>query len=207
MGHDFDDNGKYIGWSDLFDLSSQETLKASEYLPTPDNETYMQVRPGKESNLDISEEFQKILTSPNRTAIIRNIADLLIKLSSIKASDKLDNRNRPIKYLSWNNISENVTPSQAALIYFGLAHLETDSDTNEKKLVYNDKDNLTTSDLGSALIKKLNIHSHTQISPDIAEFCIFKNRKYCSRFKKYGYGLYSNIYGQNQIYGYIQFNW
>ena len=97
MGHDFDDNGKYIGWSDLFDLSSQETLKASEYLPTPDNETYMQVRPGKESNLDISEEFQKILTSPNRTAIIRNIADLLTKLSSIKASDKLDNRNRPIK--------------------------------------------------------------------------------------------------------------
>jgi hypothetical protein len=41
MGHDFDDNGKYIGWSDLFDLSSQETLKVSEYLPTPDNETYM----------------------------------------------------------------------------------------------------------------------------------------------------------------------
>ena len=63
MGHDFDDNGKYIGWSDLFDLSSQETLKASEYLPTPDNETYMQVRPGKESIQIYQKNFRKLIKS------------------------------------------------------------------------------------------------------------------------------------------------
>lgn len=40
MGYEFDDNGKYIGWSDLFDYSSIKELKASEYLPIPNGVTY-----------------------------------------------------------------------------------------------------------------------------------------------------------------------
>ena len=35
MGQCFDTNGKYIGWSNLFDYSTEETLRASEYLPMP----------------------------------------------------------------------------------------------------------------------------------------------------------------------------
>jgi hypothetical protein len=37
MGLAFDDNGSYIGWSSLFNYSSLETIKASEYLPLPNN--------------------------------------------------------------------------------------------------------------------------------------------------------------------------
>ena len=35
MGLCFDTNGKYVGWSNLFDYSTDETLAASEYLPMP----------------------------------------------------------------------------------------------------------------------------------------------------------------------------
>lgn len=37
MGFNFDDNGKLIGWSDLFDYSTKETLDSSCSLPTPRN--------------------------------------------------------------------------------------------------------------------------------------------------------------------------
>lgn len=40
MGYEFDDNGKYIGWSDIFDYSGIEELKASEYLPIPTGTKY-----------------------------------------------------------------------------------------------------------------------------------------------------------------------
>ena len=35
MGSVFDKNGKYVGWSNLFDYSTSETLKASQELPMP----------------------------------------------------------------------------------------------------------------------------------------------------------------------------
>jgi hypothetical protein len=35
MGLNFDDNGLYEGWSDLFNYDTIETLNASEYLPMP----------------------------------------------------------------------------------------------------------------------------------------------------------------------------
>jgi hypothetical protein len=35
MGYEFDENGKYIGWSDIFDYTSVDTLQASEKLPMP----------------------------------------------------------------------------------------------------------------------------------------------------------------------------
>lgn len=35
MGLSFDGNGRYVGWSNLFDYSSEEAIKASESLPMP----------------------------------------------------------------------------------------------------------------------------------------------------------------------------
>lgn len=35
MGYEFDDNGKFVGWSNLFRYASIEALNASQYLPTP----------------------------------------------------------------------------------------------------------------------------------------------------------------------------
>ena len=40
MGLSFDGNGRYVGWSNLFDYSSLETIKASEYLPMPKKKVY-----------------------------------------------------------------------------------------------------------------------------------------------------------------------
>jgi len=41
MGHEFDDNGIYLGWSNLFDYSDIDTLHASENLPYPRYITYI----------------------------------------------------------------------------------------------------------------------------------------------------------------------
>lgn len=41
MGLCFDTNGKYVGWSNLFDYSSIDTLQASEYLPMPKHVKYI----------------------------------------------------------------------------------------------------------------------------------------------------------------------
>ena len=40
MGLCFDDNGKYLGWSNLFDYTNELTLKASEKLPMPKHVYY-----------------------------------------------------------------------------------------------------------------------------------------------------------------------
>lgn len=41
MGLSFNGVGKYVGWSNLFDYSSLETLKASEYLPMPNRTNFV----------------------------------------------------------------------------------------------------------------------------------------------------------------------
>ena len=46
LGLSFDNNGMYIGWSPLFDYSSIEGLKASEYLPAPQKTVYNKVTTG-----------------------------------------------------------------------------------------------------------------------------------------------------------------
>jgi hypothetical protein len=43
MGLSFDTNGKYIGWSNLFDFSSSATLEASEKLPMPKGVKYIRI--------------------------------------------------------------------------------------------------------------------------------------------------------------------
>ena len=40
MGLSFDGNGKYVGWSSIFDHSTLETIQASEYLPYPKKMLY-----------------------------------------------------------------------------------------------------------------------------------------------------------------------
>lgn len=46
LGLCFDDNGRYIGWSTLFNYSSEEALRASEYLPAPQKTVYNKVNSG-----------------------------------------------------------------------------------------------------------------------------------------------------------------
>jgi len=41
MGLEMDDNGRYLGWSNLFNLDSLENIEASETLPMPTGRTYV----------------------------------------------------------------------------------------------------------------------------------------------------------------------
>jgi hypothetical protein len=40
MGLVMDNNGRYLGWSNLFDLTSLENIEASETLPMAQNRKY-----------------------------------------------------------------------------------------------------------------------------------------------------------------------
>lgn len=68
LGLSFDDNGKYIGWSTLFDYSSQESLSVSEYLPAPQKTVYNKVDTGYDLNnyLQIIKESNKIIRDVRR---------------------------------------------------------------------------------------------------------------------------------------------
>ena len=68
LGLSFDDNGKYIGWSTLFDYSSQESLSVSEYLPAPQKTVYNKVDTGYDLNnyLQILKESNKIIRNARR---------------------------------------------------------------------------------------------------------------------------------------------
>ena len=46
MGLSFDGNGRYVGWSNLFDYSSEEAIKVSEGLPMPKRIKYTVSRDG-----------------------------------------------------------------------------------------------------------------------------------------------------------------
>lgn len=79
MGLNFDSNGKYIGWSSLFDYSSSEALSASEYLPMPKNRKFI----FDQNGVDISDYVDRIIQaeqSGNRVERIRQYADLLNNL-------------------------------------------------------------------------------------------------------------------------------
>ena len=72
LGHEFDDNGIYLGWSSLFDYSSIDTLHASENLPFPKGKIYVR----SDNGIDINSYVQKILQSEGVQRIL-NIAKLL----------------------------------------------------------------------------------------------------------------------------------
>lgn len=81
MGLSFSGTGKYVGWSALFDYSSVETIKASEYLPMP-NKTEFIKDDQAGTNID---EFISVINAANkvgnRAYRIRAIADLITYLN------------------------------------------------------------------------------------------------------------------------------
>ena len=88
MGFSFDDNGKYIGWSPLFNYDSLETLQASEYLPFPTGNT---VESGIHDVSNYTKAIQEAISDSDR---IKKFADLLTYINStgitaINASDDI----------------------------------------------------------------------------------------------------------------------
>lgn len=77
MGFNFDDNGQFIGWSDLFDYSSNEALESSCSLPVPRNSKWVKTNNG--INIErYAEEAQIAYDSNNiilRNALINKVLD------------------------------------------------------------------------------------------------------------------------------------
>lgn len=61
MGFEFDDNGKFVGWSNLFNYSNEQTLEASTYLPAPNKVAYTRTN----SYVDITELLEQYRHTEN----------------------------------------------------------------------------------------------------------------------------------------------
>lgn len=77
MGFNFDDNGQFIGWSNLFDYSSNEALESSCSLPVPRNSRWVKSNNG--INIErYANEAQQAYNSDNiilRNTLINKILD------------------------------------------------------------------------------------------------------------------------------------
>lgn len=99
MGMILDGNGKYIGWSNLFDYSSLKSLEESEYLPLPKGKQYTIEQTGT----DISEYVDQL-----KSGSILTYAKLLNYLNKINSSSIYDSQNRDITdILDKLNLHEN----------------------------------------------------------------------------------------------------
>ena len=96
MGYEFDDNGKFVGWSNLFNYSSIQALNASQYLPTPTQTNYYKSSTG----YDISEQVLRIVNIEDIPSKIMAYADLIRELQNqIPEIDGLGNKKLAI---TWN---------------------------------------------------------------------------------------------------------
>lgn len=82
MGHSFDDNGVYIGWSNLFKHSSLAALQASEQLPMPQGRRYDLDKSG----YDLTQYEQQYADSDD-VGKIKLLTKILNDLNDIKAID------------------------------------------------------------------------------------------------------------------------
>lgn len=117
MGFEFDGNGKYIGWSNLFNYDSAETLQASELLPLPTGKQYIK---GDNNAIDITSYLQQLQNTQSDADRIKILANLLIYLNSKKSTvltwTSLDEIGQ--KTLKDINIHEqtNINPSETPLV-------------------------------------------------------------------------------------------
>lgn len=72
LGHEFDDNGVYLGWSSLFDYTDIDTLHASENLPYPNGRKYVKTQNGVDIN-----NYVQLINSSTGVERINNIVRLL----------------------------------------------------------------------------------------------------------------------------------
>lgn len=69
MGLSFDSNGKYLGWSSLFNYDSIETLNASEELPYPNKVKYVKI--DNDSREKLNKELENAINNNEDTAQIK----------------------------------------------------------------------------------------------------------------------------------------
>lgn len=85
MGQSFDDDGKYVGWSNLFDYSSEAALQMSKKLPIPRGFTLKEVQ-STNDKLDISRNLAEILSAKTRVERLKFYINLIKKLDANKGN-------------------------------------------------------------------------------------------------------------------------
>lgn len=96
MGQSFD-NGVYVGWSNLFDYSTIETLKASKELPIPRGTKFIE---NNASKYNIDEDLDEILAiKHNKAKRLRLIGKLIKKINNNQYYYNYTNNNRAKKVL------------------------------------------------------------------------------------------------------------
>lgn len=93
MGQSFSDDGLYIGWSSLFDYSSEATIDASKQLPLPRGKKLIVVEGAEYS---IESELNDIISSTGAERI-RKLVNLIYKI---------DNNNGRYNYLATDNVKQ-----------------------------------------------------------------------------------------------------
>lgn len=172
MGYEFDDNGKYVGWSNLFDYSGIEELRASEYLPIPDEVKYEK----SDTGFDISKQITNIASI---TELIHNL-----ELNQEKIGNELiqagKDKNSDLQYQlsrSLDKITKNLNQAKARKIraYADLLIELQDQDINwikGKKFTYVTWDGTIPNEVAEEVLSNLNLHSQTYLSPQKIEKCL-----------------------------------
>lgn len=190
MGYEFDDNGKYIGWSDIFDYSGIEELKASEYLPIPTGTKYEY-----KTLEDINKEIQSIQEQINASEDENEKQDLSYRLKALQKLQPFDISEKLRQIASkmdeiqtvWEQI--NSTEDQVELQRLNklfhtlkaqrikqLAFLLRELSEQKKTAVKGTNYTYLTWDEGiqhaDEILAEINKHSTTVISPEKLEKCL-----------------------------------
>lgn len=152
MGLCFDTNGKYVGWSNLFDYSTDKTLAASEYLPMP-------------------QKIRHIVIN-DAAATRANLTDQLMTTEDENLKEVIKNRLEQLDHIvDLDHWIEKITneQDQASKI-----RLYADLINEINKESYQDGDRKTvnisyTNPNGLEVVKNLNKHEFTQIPPHLSQ--------------------------------------
>ena len=152
MGLCFDTNGKYVGWSNLFDYSTDETLAASEYLPMPQKIRHTVINDAAAARANLAKQLTET-TDENRKGVIEN---------RLKQLDHIVDLDPWIERIS----SEQDQASKIRLYADLINEINKDS--------YQDGDSKTvnisyTNPNGLEVVKNLNKHEFTQIPPNLSQ--------------------------------------
>ena len=152
MGLCFDTNGKYIGWSNLFDYSNEKTLAASEYLPMPQKIRHIVINDAAAARANLAKQLTET-TDENRKGVIEN---------RLKQLDHIVDLNPWIERISSEQDQASKIRLYADLINEINRESYQDGDSKTVNISY-------TNPNGLEVVKNLNKHEFTQIPPNLSQ--------------------------------------
>lgn len=152
MGLCFDTNGKYVGWSNLFDYSTEETLAASEYLPMPQKIRHIVINDAAAARANLAKQLTET-TDENRKGVIEN---------RLKQLDHIVDLDPWIERISSEQDQASKIRLYADLINEINRESYQDGDSKTVNISY-------TNPNGLEVVKNLNKHEFTQIPPNLSQ--------------------------------------